>query len=407
MIVDVSGGHSYLGGMILINFIKEVLNMTDRKAVHYGQLEIIPGITCDAYVLDDGTPVMSERGTADLLGMKQSSLQSVTVTGVPKTLKPFISKDFSVTVTLVEVAAKNSPHKGRKITVYDSNFVESLMCAYAMAIGHNVLQKNQLHIGRRCVLLQSALVRTVLESAIKEACGIPAKIQETAQKHYTDIVELMKESGLKCSVDGDIAIKTDITDFLDIPQSTLNSFLSKHRSKIEPIKLERATIRAIGSMAGRMNGYCLKDVGTIALGMDSVIGIELKEKMFGSVSSLAKFETKGEIEWQKVLGKVFAGFGFHHNYTLNGYRVDFYVEELNLICECNGYDNHIHYNQTQEREREKYLNKNYRVVRFHHLTDLETLVNGILHAQVGTVVKLYDVGHVYSGHSQSAALDVQ
>ena len=40
------------------------------------------------------------------------------------------------------------------------------------------------------------------------------------------------------------------------------------------------------------------------------------------------------------------------------------------------------------------------MVRFHHLTDLETLVNGILHAQVGTVVKLYDVGHVYSGSSQ-------
>ena len=170
--------------------------------------------------------------------------------------------------------------------------------------------------------------------------------------------------------------------------------------KIEPIKLDRAAILAIGSKAGRLNGYCLKDVGTIALGMDSVIGIELKEKMFGSVNSLAKFETTGEIEWQKVLGKIFAGFGFHHNYTINGYRVDFYVDELNLICECNGYDNNIHYNQTQEKQREEYLNKNYRVVRFHHLTDLETLVNGILHAQVGTVVKLYDVGHVYSGSSQ-------
>ncbi len=108
-----------------------------------------------------------------------------------------------------------------------------------------------------------------------------------------------------------------------------------------------------------------------------------------------------------MLGKVVAGLGFHHNYTINGYRVDFYVEELNLICECNGYDNHIHYNQTQEKEREEYLNKNYRVVRFHHLTDLETLVNGILHAQVGTVVKLYDGDHVYSGSSQSAALGVQ
>ncbi len=53
--------HFYLGGMILINFIKEVLNMTERKAVHYGKVEVIPGIACDGYVLDDSVAVMSER----------------------------------------------------------------------------------------------------------------------------------------------------------------------------------------------------------------------------------------------------------------------------------------------------------------------------------------------------------
>jgi len=393
-------GHSYLGGMILINFIKEVLNMTERKAVHYGPVELIPGTICDGYVLDDGIAVMSERGVADLLGVNQMLLNRMKTNWPPKTLKPFTDGGWSMGGNLVEVVAKNSPYQGRKIAVYTAETIEMLISTYATALAYRGLRANQKHIGERCVLLLKSLIRTAIDIAIKEACGIPAKIQETAQKHYTDIVELMKESGLKCSVEGDIAIKTDITDFLDIPPSTLNSFLRKHRSQIEPIKLDRATILAIGSKAGRLNGYCLKDVGTIALGMDSVIGIELKEKMFGSVSSLAKFETKGEIEWQKVLGKIFAGFGFHHNYTINGYRVDFYVDELNLICECNGYDNHIHYNQTQEKEREDFLNKNYRVVRFHHLTDLETLVNGILHAKVGTVVKLYDVGHVYSGSSQ-------
>ena len=37
-------------------------------------VELIPGITCDGYVLNDGTAVMSERGTADLLGMNQMAL---------------------------------------------------------------------------------------------------------------------------------------------------------------------------------------------------------------------------------------------------------------------------------------------------------------------------------------------
>jgi len=29
--------------------------MTDRTAVYYGQVELIPGIVCDGYVLDDDT----------------------------------------------------------------------------------------------------------------------------------------------------------------------------------------------------------------------------------------------------------------------------------------------------------------------------------------------------------------
>jgi very-short-patch-repair endonuclease len=272
-----------------------------------------------------------------------------------------------------------------------------------MAFVHCKLRENQRHIGERSVILLKALVITALETAIKEACGIPANIQATAQKNYTDIVKLMKESGLKCSVSQEIAIKTDITGFLDIPQSTLNSFLGKHRQTIKPIKLERATIRAIGSKASRMNGYHIQDVGTIALGIDSVIGIGLKEKMFGSVSSLAKLDTKGEIEWQQVLADIFAGFSFYHNYQIGSYRVDFYVKELDLILECNGYDNHANYDQIYEAQREKFLN-DYRVIRFHHQVDLKTLFNNILRAKMGTITKLYN--YVYPGTSKSSATEL-
>jgi len=377
--------------------------MTERQAVHYGKVEIIPGVQCDGYVLDDGTACLSERGAADLLGMKQASLQSMTVSGIPKTLKSFIIKDFSMTVTLVKVTAKNSPYKGRNIVVYSSDTIEAIMRAYAMAEGNNALQKNQMHVGRHCVVLLCTLARTALEASIKEACGIPTNIQATAQKNYTNIVKLMKESGLKCSVSDDIAIKTDMTGFLDIPKSTLNSFLGKHRETIKPIKLERATIRAIGSKASRMNGYHIQDVGTIALGIDSVIGIGLKEKMFGSVSSLAKFETKGEIEWQQVLAEIFAGFSFYHNYQIDRYRVDFYVKELDLILECNGYDNHDNYDKIYEAQREQFLN-NYRVIRFHHQVDLKTLFNSILRAKMGTITKLYN--YVYPETSKSSVTEL-
>ncbi len=49
--------------------------MKEPKAVYYGKVELIPGIICDGYVLDDGTACLSERGTADLLGIHHKSLQ--------------------------------------------------------------------------------------------------------------------------------------------------------------------------------------------------------------------------------------------------------------------------------------------------------------------------------------------
>ncbi|MFK5970013.1 MAG: DUF559 domain-containing protein, partial [Candidatus Marithrix sp.] len=175
-----------------------------------------------------------------------------------------------------------------------------------------------------------------------------------------------------------------------------NYFLKNHNDTIDTIQLDLPTIRQSGSSANRMNGYSLEDVGKMVLGMDSVVGIELKKQVFGSVSSLAKFDTKGEIEWQQVLAKVFAGFGFQHNYQIGKYRVDFFVKDLMLVLECNGYDNHHNYDQVEEAQREKYLTRNYNIVRFHHKIGLEALFNGILQAKLGRVVRLYDVEHVYS-----------
>ncbi len=338
-----------------------------------------------------------------MLGVDHKHLNRMGTNWPPKTLKPFIDVGLRMGTNSVEVVAKNSPYQGRKISVYDSATIEKLIRFYTLAFANRKLRKNQQHIGERCAILSASLINTALESSIKEACGLPANIQTTAQQHYTDIVELMKESGLKCSVSDDMAIKTDITDFLDIPLSTLNSFLTKHRKTIKPIKLDRESIQAIGSKALRMNGYHIQDVGTIALGMDSVVGIGLKEKMFGSVSRLASFETKGEIEWQQVLAEVFAGFSFSHNYQIGPYRVDFYVKELNLILECNGYDCHVNYDQIYEAQREQFLN-DYRIVRFHYLTDWKTLVNAILMAKVGTITKLYH--SVYPETSKSSVTEL-
>ena len=86
---------------------------------HYGQAEFGFGVPCDVYVLSNGQTVFSERGAADLFGMKHVSLRSVVANGLPKNLEPFVGKGWSMTVNSVKVTADNSPHKGREITVYD------------------------------------------------------------------------------------------------------------------------------------------------------------------------------------------------------------------------------------------------------------------------------------------------
>ncbi|HAI69246.1 MAG TPA: hypothetical protein DCM38_07410, partial [Gammaproteobacteria bacterium] len=261
---------------------------------------------------------------------------------------------------------------GRKIVIYDSTIIENLIRSYLLAFANKKLRQNQQHIGERCAILSASLIKTALDTAIKQACGLSPDIQQTAQKNYIDAVKLIKEFGFSCSAPNEIAIKKDITQFLDVPESTLNSFLRKHKEDIKPIKLDRGTIRSIGYKASCMNGYHLDDVTKIALGMDSVKGIELKRSVFGQVGSFIKPETSVEIQWRDVLSKVFEGFDLRFNYPIGPYKVDFFVGKLMLILECNGYC-HRYYDATQEKEREKRIIQGYSLVRFHHKISLETL----------------------------------
>ncbi len=308
----------------------------------------------------------------------------------PKALKPFIDKDLSMGAKSVTVVAKNSTYRGRKITVYTTKVIEMLIFTYGMALAYEALKPNQKHIGKRCIVLLKALVRTVLESAIKQACGLNPNIQQIAQVNYAQVGQTMKNTGLISSIGNDIYTKKDITNYITVPLSTLNSNIRKLHDDISVINLDRKAIKASGSKAPRMNGYNLEDVGKIVLGMDSVIGIELKKQVFGTVGTLGKLDTKGEIEWQQVLSQVFENLGFNHNYQMGKYKVDFFIKDLNLVLECNGYDNHSSYDKIEEAEREKFITKNYSLVRFHHLIDWKTLMNGILRTKKGDTTVLYN-----------------
>ncbi|MFK5969420.1 MAG: hypothetical protein QM487_04765 [Candidatus Marithrix sp.] len=223
--------------------------MQELQAVHYGEVELIPGIKCDGYVLSDGTACLSENGVAKLLGIQRPALRRVVPKWPPNTLKPFVGNAPSVVPKLIKVIAKNNPHKGRYITVYDSNFIESFIRGYALALANDVLRPNQIHIGKRSIILQSVLVITALESAIKQACGLNPNIQKIAQKTYTDVVKILKDFNFICSIEGDIATKKDIAKFTELPISTINYYLKTHTDAINTIQLDLPTIRQSGSTA--------------------------------------------------------------------------------------------------------------------------------------------------------------
>jgi very-short-patch-repair endonuclease len=320
--------------------------------------------------------------------MYHKALQSVATNNIPKALKPFISNDFSVATNLVKVVAENSPHRGRNIIVYQSSFIESLIKAYTLAFANDTLKESQKHIGKRCAILLTNLVRTVLEAAIREACGLSPNVQKTAQQHYIDATKLIHEAGFVCSVkDHHIATKKDISQFLGIPLSTLNSFLRKHRDHIKPIPLDREVTRPLGFKSARVNGYSVEDVARIAFSMNTVPGIKLKEQLFGTIGVFAKPDTSAEVQWQAKLGETFEGLGFQHNYRLGPYRADFFIGSARVVLECNGYE-HRYYNADREKEREKFITQDYGLIRFHHQACLEKVVNAILRVKPGEVIRL-------------------
>jgi very-short-patch-repair endonuclease len=292
----------------------------------------------------------------------------------------------------VEVIAENSPYKGRKIVVYTSDMIESLICTYALAFANDGLRQNQRHIGQRCILLQSALIRTVLDSSIKEDCGIAPQIQEIAQKHYMNAVEVIEELGFRCSVPNRIATKQDIAAFLKVPTTALNYFLHKHKREIQPKRLPISTIRAIGSKAKRMNGYSMDDVAKIVVGINSGRSIEIKDKLFDQAGALAKPARAGVADWKSTFANIFSGLGFCCDYPIGSYTVDYFVSSLSLVLECHNLAPKPEYGSKEEKERTAVITQRYDLIRFDREISIEQLFNGILYFKFGKEKRVFRVG---------------
>jgi len=69
-------------------------------------------------MIADRKDFLSERDTADLLGVEQKLLNRMGTNWPPKTLKPFVDKGLIVAAKLIYVVAKKTPVLGTRISFH-------------------------------------------------------------------------------------------------------------------------------------------------------------------------------------------------------------------------------------------------------------------------------------------------
>ena len=155
-----------------------------KRALYYGEAEILPNVLCECYVLEDAQSVMSERGLSSLLEMNQMALNRMKTNWPPKTLESFCDKGWSMETTFAFVEAEKSPYKNQSIVVYDARMIEEIIRVYAMAYSCGALRENQIHIGKRSAMLVQILVKTALHIHIEHACGLKVSPQKIVKRYY-------------------------------------------------------------------------------------------------------------------------------------------------------------------------------------------------------------------------------
>ncbi len=232
-------------------------------------------------------------------------------------------------------------------------------------------------------------VQAYLQKVLAEkARTISIAVGNHVQHNTVNSIQILADLGFRPSLPNQMATKRDIAHFLDIPENTLTTFLVKHTDQIKPTRLSKDQIRAAGKKANRLNAYSEDDVFKLAFWMNTEISTQLKRKIFGDLGIYSTPAIREEIEWKSMLSKIFASLGFKYQQRIGGYVVDFFVEKLALVLECDK-DNHRYYDPAEEKKRDKLITRHYSLIRFNSQISLETLVNAILRVQPKELVKLY------------------
>jgi len=142
------------------------MNKKFPKATHTGELNVgNTAIPC--YVLEDGTRLIAQTGTAQSLGLSRfAQLSKFTSSNV---LKPFTNKELS---DLVANPIKFTPPRGgNAIYGYQATIITDICDAVLEARKEGKLLKQQTHIAAQCEILTRAFARIGIIALIDEATG--------------------------------------------------------------------------------------------------------------------------------------------------------------------------------------------------------------------------------------------
>ncbi|NUM36522.1 MAG: hypothetical protein HUU50_18425 [Candidatus Brocadiae bacterium] len=114
------------------------------------------------------------------LGVDHMAIAKIVKNGLPQKLQNFLEPEEKLEMFSVKVLAKCA-YKDRTIHFYPVSSIELLLRAYSKALIAGILHKNQQHIGKKSIQVQTTLIRSVLASLICEACELNPRLNKSSK----------------------------------------------------------------------------------------------------------------------------------------------------------------------------------------------------------------------------------
>jgi len=153
----------------------------------------IAGVEIPAYVLDDGTRVLAQRGMLKALGMSPSGstdpgTQRLAQFVSGKAIKPFVSEEL---LTRSATPIRFKLGNGFEVTGYEGTLLVDICNAVLEARAQNALQEQQAHIAKQCEILVRGFATLGIIALIDEATGYQEvrdrkALQAILEKYITD-----------------------------------------------------------------------------------------------------------------------------------------------------------------------------------------------------------------------------